>query len=310
MTTLLILALLSGDGGGWNDRGCGFFGGRLTADLTLSDDLKLCWGDSTCDFWMTFNSVSTQWEFWSTDVGAGADGLLMICDVGDNDCVFPGLLSTTGGLAINADNAKLTLGAGESADFELYFDGTDIQAGGSGDFVFNLSPVAGVLVIDPDSGLVPILDMSVTGGPAQGTAEGYVFQVAGSNHTQIYCESDGVTGIEDCHLIQSYSPVMTPSSDQALAGDANFDCDEGINRIVGSGGAVTLSASPSVNDGDIDGQICRVQGTSDANTVTINDNTNVQLAGGAAFTLGKGDILILWWDAGDGDWYEESRSDN
>lgn len=104
---------------------------------------------------------------------------------------------------------------------------------------------------------------------------------------------------------------MEPSGDQALAADGVLACNSNaIARIAGSGGAVTLSAAPSINDGAHDGQFCIIQGTSDVNTVTINDNTNVQLAGGVAFTMGQGDTLQVVWDSGDSDWYEVSRSNN
>lgn len=105
--------------------------------------------------------------------------------------------------------------------------------------------------------------------------------------------------------------VYNPSGDQSLANDGAVACgSNAIARVVGNGGAVTLSAAPSVSDGSADGQYCIIQGTHDTNTVTINDNTNVQLAGGAAVALGKGDTLTLIWDSGDSDWYETSRSDN
>lgn len=113
------------------------------------------------------------------------------------------------------------------------------------------------------------------------------------------------------YVITTASPVFTPTGDQSLAADAALSCGgAGVVRIVGNGGAVVLSAAPSVSDGVSDGQVCIIQGTSDANTVQVNDNTNIQLAGGVNFVMGQGDTLMVHWDSGDSDWYEISRSDN
>jgi hypothetical protein len=116
-------------------------------------------------------------------------------------------------------------------------------------------------------------------------------------------------GLSDTLLVPAQIGYK-PSADQAVATDGALDCNAGSIRIASTGGAVTLSATPSVNDGFADGAICMIQGTSDTNTVTINDNTNVQIGGGIAFTFGKGDFLCLKWDSGDSDWYQFCRSDN
>ena len=85
-------------------------------------------------------------------------------------------------------------------------------------------------------------------------------------------------------------------------------------RIQGSGGAVTVTATPNIADG-IDGQILILQGISDTNLLTLQDagnlaNSGLQLSGGIDFTLGQGDTINLIYDAGDDTWYEVSRSDN
>lgn len=87
-----------------------------------------------------------------------------------------------------------------------------------------------------------------------------------------------------------------------------------IVRISGSGGAVTVSATPSIAVG-ADGQILILQGDDDTNTVTLNDEattpgSKLQLNAGSNCTLGKGDILMLTYDAGDAYWYEICRSNN
>jgi hypothetical protein len=67
---------------------------------------------------------------------------------------------------------------------------------------------------------------------------------------------------------------------------------------------------PALENGTSQGQIVVLMGTDDANTVTINDNVNTQLAGDAAFTLGDGDTLTLIWSTSKGDWVEIARSSN
>lgn len=104
--------------------------------------------------------------------------------------------------------------------------------------------------------------------------------------------------------------TLTPSADQSLANDAAVVVADGINRVVGNGGAVVLDTDPAIADGSADGQFIIIQGTSDSNTVQIADAVNTQLAGGVAFTLGLGDTMQFIWDSGMSLWLEVSRSDN
>jgi len=83
-----------------------------------------------------------------------------------------------------------------------------------------------------------------------------------------------------------------------------------LRELFGNGGAVILDTDPAINDGKNDGQTCIIQGTHDTNTVTINDGDNVELSSGVDMTLGKGDTLMITWDAGESTWYEISRSNN
>jgi hypothetical protein len=106
--------------------------------------------------------------------------------------------------------------------------------------------------------------------------------------------------------------VYTPSGTLDIAaatGITTLMLAYSITRIQGSGGACDISANPQIADG-ADGQIIRLQGDSDTNTVTFEDGTGLALAGAAAFVAGKGDILCLTYDAGDDVWYEISRSNN
>lgn len=87
-----------------------------------------------------------------------------------------------------------------------------------------------------------------------------------------------------------------------------------ITRVVGSGGSVTVTATPSIAAIE-DGKEIIIQGTHDTNTVVLQDesglaNSGLALAGGANFTLGKGDTLHLTYSAVDSKYYEIARSNN
>lgn len=69
--------------------------------------------------------------------------------------------------------------------------------------------------------------------------------------------------------------------------------------------AVTLSATTAITDGSYNGQELTLQGTSDTNTVTIQDGANVNLNGD--IILGNGNIISLVWDSTN-KWTEIYRS--
>lgn len=272
----------------------------------LGDGVKGCFG-AGCPWYYVYNLVSTQFELWHTNCGAGPCEV-MICDDGTNDCVWSGKLTATDGLAINSDGVKLTLGAAGDADSYLNFDGNNLEMWAVNEIEV-LAPLrVGTLEVDADSGPVGFLNMEISATPGAGTRQSLGIQINSNLHTDFYCEADGSGGDEDCHTVESHSPVWVPSSAIALAANGNFDCASGITRVVGSGGAVTLATDPSINDGDLDGQYCVVSGTDDTNHVTINDATNVELNGGAAVQLDKGHSLTVQWNSADAVWYETARS--
>ena len=99
------------------------------------------------------------------------------------------------------------------------------------------------------------------------------------------------------------------SVDQSRLNDSAVTVERVLTRVAGTT-AVVLDTDPAITDGVRDGQLLIIEGTSDSNTIQIADDKNVQLAGGSAVTLGKGDMLFLIWDADDGDWYELGRANN
>lgn len=99
-----------------------------------------------------------------------------------------------------------------------------------------------------------------------------------------------------------------PSAIQSLLAATAISPNAGKVRVVGNGGAVTLTATPTITSPVDDGQLLLVMGTSDANTVTLQDEaslagTKLQL-GAATRLLGAGDHILLSWDATNSFWYE------
>ncbi len=107
-----------------------------------------------------------------------------------------------------------------------------------------------------------------------------------------------------------YTPNALSNAGTSVADDAAITVINTIMRMVGADADALLDTDPAVNDGIADGQIVIIQGTADGNTVTIADNVNTQLAGGASMTLGDGDVLCLMWDSNFSMWIEQYRSDN
>ncbi len=106
----------------------------------------------------------------------------------------------------------------------------------------------------------------------------------------------------------------TPSTTQNITAGGGITTTNCIMRVQGSGGAVTITATPNIADGS-DGEMAIIHGDNDTNTLTLQDESNLsgsglELSGGNNFVLGKGDIIHLTYDLGDDKWYEISRSDN
>lgn len=103
------------------------------------------------------------------------------------------------------------------------------------------------------------------------------------------------------------------SAVQSLTASTAILANAPIVRVVGSGGAVTLTATPTLADG-VNGQAVEIWGTNDSNTVAIQDEgtltgSNIQLPG-TVRTLGLGDVLILRFNSTTGYWYEAGFVNN
>lgn len=128
-----------------------------------------------------------------------------------------------------------------------------------------------------------------------------------------------VSGFAFSNQVEFVPFIFTPSATQSIVAGTGITSAminaNSLIRIQGSGGAVTVTATPAVAAG-IDGRIVILHGDSDANTVQLDDDltppggSTLKLNGGANVVLGKGDILALVYDAGDSKWYELFRSNN
>ncbi len=100
------------------------------------------------------------------------------------------------------------------------------------------------------------------------------------------------------------SLVITPTGLSPVAGSVLPPMSGYLKPSPAS--AVVLNATTAIADGAAVGQVLILQGTSDTNTVTLNDGANVQL--GATRTLGLNDTLSLIWDGAN--WIETAFSNN
>ncbi len=84
--------------------------------------------------------------------------------------------------------------------------------------------------------------------------------------------------------------AITASGGITPANATPFECQ----YIAGSGGAVTVTATNPVAIGSSTGQILILYGTSDTNTVTLTEGTNLSMNGNV--TLGVDDMIALLWN--------------
>lgn len=107
--------------------------------------------------------------------------------------------------------------------------------------------------------------------------------------------------------LSSTGKLIVGSASQTPAAGGTITPSGTAVRVSGSGAAVTLGAT-AISNGDTTGQYLILIGTSDTNTVTVNDASNTNLAAGSR-TLGLNDILVLLYVPGQG-WNEVSFSNN
>ena len=138
---------------------------------------------------------------------------------------------------------------------------------------------------------------------------------SGANATNYFAGRVGVGANLPATTLEVNGTVgYTPSAVASVVAGTGITVTRGIMQVAGSGGAVIVTATPSITDG-ADGQIVIIIGTSDANTVTLQDEltlpgSGLKLAAGASIVLGLYDTMQLVYNVSLDKWMEISRSNN
>lgn len=286
MITLLILSLLSGSGGWVDDRGCGFFGGTLTADTCLEDDIELKWGDcSDGKYWAWYDLSGTEMEFVSTDIdGAGTDGVIWYVDDGTQILVIVGGLQPS--VAGAADLGSAAAYFGDVYATELSCMDTDNSNQLSVDWNENDSAdrALHLLVNGGDRSLSLSGDLTVE---AASTVNQDVTTDADSQFGSVTVDN---TGLHVLDTNASHDLIIAPGSD--LTADHTLTVTTGdADRGVSLSGDLTVEASSLINQDlttDATGvQFADAELTTGPLTVTSDTNGICLGAVGTACTDGK-----------------------
>lgn len=94
---------------------------------------------------------------------------------------------------------------------------------------------------------------------------------------------------------------------QTVTAAGGIATDKSAVEMVSDGGAIIITASPSIQAGTKNRQLLLLCGTSETNTIQLNDGDGVHLHGGAA-VFADNDSMLLHWDTNDSNWHEISRN--
>uniref|UniRef100_A0A6M3X5M2 Uncharacterized protein n=1 Tax=viral metagenome TaxID=1070528 RepID=A0A6M3X5M2_9ZZZZ len=149
------------------------------------------------------------------------------------------------------------------------------------------------------------MNMNISVSGTDSTNHLIEIKIDGTSIIAAQATGNGGGGVTDPKAIIKEKLVYTPSSDTAITAAGGITVTKAIMRIVGDGAAIDITADPQIVAGT-DGQIVILQGTSDANTVTLDDGTGLALS--AQCVLANQDTITLIYDAGDSEWIETSRT--
>lgn len=244
--------------GDLQEQGAPLGGGfTFTGDITMADAKKVCFGDTTCDYWFVYNSSGTQFELWHTDVdGGGSDGLIYAVSDGSDDPTFTGVLTATGGLIAAADSVGLCSGTAGCSDSDIYFDGTSFQITCPGCTTAGSGIVLNAPLIvdrrehakDTDNGCDD--DIEVTSSAADNTVVGYTSCVDGNRVATIFGQSDGADGADELALrlpqgVLLLDEVASSPTAIASAGAIFTKSDNILYFIDGAGAESSIGGIPS-----------------------------------------------------------------
>jgi hypothetical protein len=107
--------------------------------------------------------------------------------------------------------------------------------------------------------------------------------------------------------------ILTPLALQTVGAGDTIQTDAAKIRVAGSGGAVTMTSTPTLEAGT-EGQMLLILGTHATNTVTLQADSSVAgtklMLGATTRALGLGDQILLSWDATIAMWCEVSFVNN
>lgn len=182
------------------------------------------------------------------------------------------------------------------------------------------APTFGAVALGTDvSGQLPVANGGT--GLATLTSGAVVVGAGSSNPTFVSPGSNGNVltvsgGVWTSAAPSATSPSLNGGSGSAQAVTAGGGVVlssityENFAWVAGSGGAVTVTKTPSITVGTADGQILRVIGTSNTNTVTLQDQASLASSGlslNGNWVGAKDSVLMLHWDATQSLWVEDSR---
>lgn len=145
----------------------------------------------------------------------------------------------------------------------------------------------------------------------EGAAWGTTIPATGSENYPT--ENYGTTGMGD--VVLNIGATMTdPVISNAPRSTGTVVAGTGITAAMlsrfmyfNTASAIDITADPQIANGT-SGQIITIIGSSDTNTLTLDDATGLRLTG--QMVLGIGDNITLFYEGTIGDWIEISRSNN
>jgi hypothetical protein len=223
------------------------------------------------------------------EVLAGSDGCSIVGNVADMNAGSPTVIKNDGDICTITGNA-ITFGACTSPTCidnngtNCTITGNTIQWGAS------TAPKG----IDNDGDYSVITSNNID---TDGNGTGIVDTSTGS---------DFANNMVDTAVIGQVIHTPTAIQNITAAGGTSL---ETIIRVQGNGGAIDITANPQIA-AHVDGKFIIVEGSSDANTVKLDDGTGLELAGGVSFTMGKLDVIAFTYNTTESLWVEQYRSDN
>lgn len=130
---------------------------------------------------------------------------------------------------------------------------------------------------------------------------GYAAEVTLRNATKTGVNTKAATltiAEVDNNFIAVLEGQITRDATQTLTAGTSINCeDDTLVPIAGSGGPVDLTSNPQIADPTKSNKICVLEGTSDTNTVTLDNGTGLVLP--ASVTLGAGDLMVFFYNGTD-----------